>query len=244
MKIVIINPNTTKDMSDLIQTAAMSVANPTTEIITYTAPRGPESIEGFFDEFLAGEAVLSTVAKVLKEEKPDAIIDACYTDPALYGCRELSDCPVIGVGEASMYFAAVLAAKFSIVTDLQRGVYGLEELAAKYGMGKKCVSVRATNIPVLGFDEDDSSMDALLAASRKAMEEDGAEAICLGCAGLAAFAAKMQEELGIPVLDGVTAAVKMAEGLYAMGKSTSKVCTFSKPDPKKYLGHEGVFETN
>ena len=242
MKIAIINPNTTAAMSDLIHSAAASVACPSTEIVTYTAPHGPESIEGYFDEYLAGEAVLTAAAEVVRKEHPDAIIDACYTDPALYGCRELCDCPVIGVGEASMYFAAILAAKFSVVTDLQRGVHGLEALASKYGMDKKCVSVRATNIPVLGFDQDDSSINVLIATSRLAMNEDGAEAICLGCAGLAAYAARMQELLGIPVLDGVTAAVKIAEGLVTMGKSTSKLCTFSYPNTKEYRGYDHTFE--
>ena len=138
-----------------------------------------------------------------------------------------------------MYMASVVASKFSVVAVIPRTILMLEEVVKRYGMQEKCVSIRSSGMTVLGFEEDpELGMKKLREASIKAMEEDGAEAICLGCAGMVNFAEELQKDLGIPVFDGVTAAVKLAEGMVKLGKKTSKRLYFKKPEEKKYIGFE------
>ena len=237
MRITLINPNITTSMTDMIDAAAKRVAAPDTEITTITSSIGPDALETKFDEFIAIPGVLKEVLRIEKEKSADAIIVACYGDPGLQAAKEIASIPVIGIAQASMYFAALVAAKFSIVTDLSSGVEGIEELVRNYGMERLCVSVRATEVPVLGFEEDhNEGLKALEEHSLLAMKNDGAEAICLACAGLVGFTEEMQKDLGIPVFDGVIAAVKLAEGLVSMGKTTSKYCTYKTPPVKKAAG--------
>lgn len=149
----------------------------------------------------------------------------------------------LAIAEASMYVASMLAAKFSIITDLARSRLGLEELVHRYGMTDKCASIRDSGIAVLGFGEDPSAgLRQLALLSRKAVEEDRAEAICLGCAGMVDFAAELEKELGVPVIDGVTAAVKMAESLVDLRKRTSKVLYFALPEKKEYKGFPDILQ--
>jgi len=239
MRIKIINPNTTQSMTNGIYDAAMRVKNNETEIVAVTPHCGPESIENFHDEFTSTIGVMEEVHKGLNENI-DAFIIACYGDPGLYAAREIADVPVIGIAEASMYMASVVAARFSIVAVIPRTTLMLEEVVKRYSMNEKCVSIRASDMSVLGFEKDPQlGMQRLKDASVKAIEEDGAEAICLGCAGMVTFTEELQKELGVPVFDGVTAAVKMAEGIVRLGKKTSKRLFFKKPEQKQYLGfHE------
>ena len=176
-----------------------------------------------------------------ERENIDAYIIACYGDPGLYAAREITEAPVIGIAEASMYMASVVAAKWSVVAVIPRTTLMLEDVVKRYSMQEKCVSIRSSGMTVLGFDENpELGMEKLREASKKAMEEDGAEAICLGCAGMVSFTEALQEELGIPVFDGVTAAVKLAEGMVQLGKKTSTRLFFKKPETKEYIGFEVI----
>lgn len=240
MKIKIINPNTTQAMTKGIHHAAVTVANPGTEIVTVSPRIGPASIENFHDEYTSIIGVMEEVHKG-KNEAVDAFVIACYGDPGLYAAREIADVPVIGIAEASMYMASMVAPKFSVVAVIPRTTLMLEEVVRRYSMQEKCVSIRASGMTVLGFDENpELGMQKLAEASRKSVEEDGAEAICLGCAGMVSFTRELEKSLGIPVFDGVTAAVKMAEALVCLGKTTSKKLYFSAPEKKAYIGFDEI----
>ncbi len=242
MRIKIINPNTTEEMTKSIYQAACRVARADTEIVAVNPEKGPVSVESFHDEYAAALGVMEEMHKGVHENY-DAFIIACYGDPGLYAAREIASAPVVGIAEASMYVASMLAAKFSIITDLARSRLGLEELVHRYGMTDKCASIRDSGIAVLGFGEDPSAgLRQLALLSRKAVEEDRAEAICLGCAGMVDFAAELEKELGVPVIDGVTAAVKMAESLVDLRKRTSKVLYFALPEKKEYKGFPDILQ--
>ncbi len=237
MKIKIINPNTTQAMTDSIFEAAISCCNTDTEILAVSPKIGPVSIENYHDEFASIIGVLEEINAGIKEGF-DAYIIACYGDPGLYAARELADVPVVGIAEASMFLACTVSAKFSIVTVVPRIRHLIEEVVKKYGLWERCASVRTTNMGVLDFEVDpDKGMQEIARESRKAIEEDGAEAICLGCAGMVSFAKELEDQLGVPVFDGVTAAVKMAESLVYLGKKTSKSLTYKYPEKKEYIGY-------
>lgn len=236
MKIKIINPNTTLEMTESIGAAGRSVARKGTEIVAVSPTFGPASIESYYDEMMCAPGVIDEVRKG-DQEGFDAYIIACYGDPGLQGAREASRKPVIGIAEASFYVASILAARFSIVTVIPRFKTVLEELVANYGLSHKVANIRTTPLYVLDIEKDPAgALETLRAEARKAMIEDDAEAILLGCAGFAEFADELEQELGIPVLDGVVCAVKIAEAVVELGKTTSKYKTYRFPEAKPFTG--------
>jgi allantoin racemase len=235
MKIMIINPNSSQDMTDADADAARSCARADTEIVAVTPEFAPASIESFYDEYLCVPGILNEIHKG-DALGFDAYVIACYGDPGLHAAREMTDKPVIGIAEASLYFACQLAARVAIVTIIPRFRVPVEDMVAGYGLSHK-VMVRTTPVYVLDVEKDfDGSMEKLRQECFKARDEDDAEAICLGCAGFAEFADSLEAELGIPVLDGVVCATKMAESIVDMGRKTSKYKTYKFPEGKAYTG--------
>lgn len=244
MRIKVINPNTTLDMTAGIGDAARSVARPGTEIIDVSPEFGPASIESYYDEYVAACGVLDEVRKG-ENDDIDAYVIACYGDPGLHAAREMTTKPVIGIAEASFYTAAMLAARFSVVSVVPRVRTMLEELLHSYGMQQKCIAIRTTPLYVLDIEKDPvGSFEKLRDEVRRSVKEDDAEAVCLGCAGFAKFAEELEDELGVPVLDGVVCATKQAEVLVELGKKTSKLKTYRPPEKKRFIGMFSHFSTD
>ena len=235
MRILVINPNTTQAMTDEIAKVAWAAAGPGTEIDCCSPPAGPRSIEGSADEVLAAYHTLDMVTST--QGQFDAYVIACYGDPALAACREVSRVPVIGIAEASFHMASLVAFKWSIVSVLPRVKPLLEELVHRNGMELQCASIRCTPLSVLEIEEDlERTKRMMVEEARQAINVDGAEAILLGCAGLGPLDKQMQQELGVPVFDGTACAVKLAESLHHYGVTTSKVAAYKTPEPKELVG--------
>ncbi|MFM0627531.1 aspartate/glutamate racemase family protein [Paraburkholderia xenovorans] len=236
MRIKLINPNTTQRMTEAMGRCAREVAAPGTEIIAVNPTMGPPSIEGYYDEALATPGLLAEVAAG-EREGCDGYVIACFGDPGLYAARELARGPVIGIAEAAMHAASVLAPGFSVVTTLARTCGMAWHLAERYGMKRFCRNVRATDVAVLDLDKPGSAARRIiLDECRRALAEDGSDAIVLGCAGMAELCAEIEDALGAPVIEGVTAAVKWTEALVALRLSTAKRGDYARPLPKRYDG--------
>jgi allantoin racemase len=234
MKIKVVNPNTTSSMTDAIERAARAVAAPGTEIIAATSKSGAVSIEGHYDEAMS---IVGLVDAINGKPEADAYIIACFGDPGLLAAREIATGPVLGIAEAAMHAASFIATGFSIVTTLVRTRIIAEHLVRNYGMEHHCRRVRATDIPVLELENPKSNARALiLAECERAVVEDGSGAIVLGCAGMADLNQFLEDKLGVPVIDGVTAAVKFAEALVGLGLKTSKRGDLAYPLHKPYKG--------
>ena len=232
MKLVVINPNSTSSMTDKITASARAVAGPQVDVIGRTAHGAPASIEGHHDEVMAAPHLLREVA-LAEAEGADAIVIACFDDPAIGACREIATGPVIAICEAGMMAASTVATSFSIVTTLPRSVPVIEELVRKYGQDHKCRRVRSAAIPVLALEEPGSdARDRVRAEIMRAIDEDGCEAVLLGCAGMSDLTAWLTTETGIPVIDGVTVATKLAEALVGAGLKTSKIGAYAVPNKK------------
>lgn len=172
-----------------------------------------------------------------EREGVDAYVIACFGDPGLSAARELARGPVIGIAEAAMHMASLVAPSFSVVTTLARTSGMAWHLAERYGMQRFCRNVRACEIAVLELENPASDARARINDEcRRALAEDGAEAIVLGCAGMADLCAAIGRDIGAPVIDGVTAAVKLAESLVALGLGTAKGGEWARPLPKAYHG--------
>ena len=225
MKILVVNPNTTASMTAKIDIAAQAVARPDTQIVAATSQSGPASIQGFLDVATCTPGLLD---EIKRHPDIDAIVIACFDDTSVDAVRCLVDVPVLGIGEAAYHAASMLATKFSVITTLSRSVSGLENNLMRYGLAQKCTNVRATDIPVLKLEEGDpSTLIKIRAEIKEAIAQDHAEAIVLGCAGMADLMQMLSDEFGVPVIDGVASAVCMAEALVAAGLKTSKIGAYA-----------------
>lgn len=231
MRLLVINPNSTGSMTEKIGVAARSAASAGTEVIAVNPPGGPVSIEGYFDEAMSVPGLLQTI-----QTAPafDAVIIACFDDTGLDAARCLTDRPVIGIGEAAYHFASMLSNKFSVVTTLSRSVPALEHNLQKYGLATRCARVRSSEVAVLELEHLGSDASNRISAEiGRAVAEDRAEAIVLGCAGMADLAGRLAAEHGLPVLDGVVCAVRLAEAMVGLGLRTSRLGGYAPPPVQK-----------
>jgi allantoin racemase len=241
MRIKVINPNTTTAMTAKIGAAARRVAAPGTEIIAVNPAAGPVSIESHYDEAVSVLGVLEEVRKG-EDEHCDGYVIACFGDPGLLAAREITQAPVLGIAEAAMHVASFIATGFSVVTTLKRTCIIAEHLVERYGLTPFCRRVRGTDVPVLDLEETGAAAFATIAEEcRRAVAEDRCGAIVLGCAGMADLVAAVQREIGVPVIDGVAAAVKLVEAVIGLGLGTSKHGDLAWPISKPYAGNLSHF---
>ena len=231
-KILIVNPNTTVSMTHTIDAAARAVAAPGTEIVAVTSSMGPASIEGFYDEAFA---VPGLIRALLEAPDADAGIIACFDDTGLDAARSVARFPVVGICEAALVTAGQLAKRIAIVTTLPRSIVPLEELVRRYGFADRAL-VTACNVAVLDLEKTGSDAVEKLDAEIALALDKGAEAIVLGCAGMADLALTLSQRFGVPVIDGVAAAVKQAEALVGLKLSTSRRGSYASPAAKSYAG--------
>jgi allantoin racemase len=236
VRIRVINPNTTLTMTTTIGECARAVAGPGVTVDAVSPSTGPVSIESHYDDPMSVPGVLAEIAAG-ELAGVDAYVIACFGDPGLLAAREIAAGPVVGIAEAAMRTAAYLGRGFSVVTTLERTVGHTWDLAESYGLGRHCRGVHATGIPVVELETDPEAYASIVSASRAALDADGSDAIVLGCAGMADLCARLQDELGVPVLDGVAAATVQAEGLVRLGLRTSTRGEFAPPPAKVFIGH-------
>ena len=234
MRILVVNPNTTASMTAKIGAAARAVAGADTTILAENPSRGPASIEGYVDEGYAVPGMLDLIRRA-DRDGVDAHVIACFDDTGLDAARALADAPVIGIGEAAFHMASLIAGRFSVVTTLSRSIPAIEHNLVRYGLASRCSRVRAAEVPVLALEDPQSDATRLIAAEiERAKQEDRADAIVLGCAGMADLAERLSIAHDRPVLDGVACAVKLAESLVTLNLRTAKSGGYVRPFAKEY----------
>jgi len=214
-RILIINPNSSEEMTGAIHRNAAAFAGEDMEVVTVPTPGTSPFIATYEDHAMAAPGMV----RLLRENEAgfDAFIIACHGDPNIDLMKEITVKPVVGIAEASMKMATMLGHSFSVIAPVERTVPNKKALVDKYGLSRDMASVRPASIEQ-GADE----AERLIAAGRRAVEEDGAEVLVLGCAGFAGLDKRMEKELGVPVLDGVICALIIASGLVKYGVSISK----------------------
>jgi allantoin racemase len=240
--IKVINPNTTRSMTEKIGDCARAVAATGTTIEAVNPAMGPASIESHYDEALAVPGLLTEIVEG-ERRGVDGYVIACFGDPGLDAAREIARGPVIGIAEAAMHTAALLGRTFSVVTTLGRTRGRAWELAHRYGAADSCRNVRASEIPVLDLEIPGSAARDLIAQEcKRAVADDDVDVIVLGCAGMANLCRYLSNLVGVPVVDGVAAATKTVESLVALGLTTSTRSEYAPPLPKRYTGLLGQFQ--
>jgi allantoin racemase len=224
-RITVINPNTSAELTDAIALAAREVSGAGVTVRGVNPADGVPSVESHAEEAIAAVGVLAQVRE--QQADTDAYVVACFGDTGVQAAREVATCPVVGMTEAALQTACLIAHRFVVVTLPARTVAHSDRVIRALGLEHRC-SVVAVDVPVAELVGGSTHLlDAFTDAARTAMAEDGAEAVVLGCAGLADLAGPLSRALGVPVVDGVAAAVGIATGLVAMGLNTSRANTFA-----------------
>ncbi|MEO0760964.1 MAG: aspartate/glutamate racemase family protein, partial [Pseudomonadota bacterium] len=190
------------------------------------------SIEGHVD---GAHAVPGLLARIAEAEAAGARahVIACFDDTGLDAARSIATGPVVGIGEAACHAASLVAERFGVVTSMPAALPVLRTNLRSYGLDIRCAGLRAAGVPVLEIDRGTpEALAAIRRETRAALEQDGADAIVLGCAGMAALARELSAEFACPVVEGIAAGVGLAAMLAAQGLATSKRGGYAAPRPK------------
>lgn len=234
-RLFILNANTTASITDLIARSARASARADTRIVAATAPFGPAYIQSRAEVTIAAHGVLTGLAHA----KPpiDAAVIACFGEPGLFAARELFDFPVVGMAEAAMVTACQLGRRFAILTAGARWPAMLDDLIDDYGLRDRHAGTLA--LPVSGLQASrnrEAAATALARLARRAEAEFDADVVILGGAGLAGFAPQLRTRCGLPVVDGLAAAIAQAEVLANLAPSKARAGQFARPASAGFTG--------
>lgn len=233
-RLLVVNCNISESITKVIDSAARAAAGPGTEVVAIAPGWGVASAEGYLDGHLASVAMLDAVRRY--EPPYDAVVLAGFGEPGREAFRELLDVPVVDITDAAAQLALMIAPRFGVVTSLPRAIVQIQDSLQAAGVAANCVGVRAADLPVLKVgDIEIGPASPLVVESRKLLSA-GAEALVLGCAGLAGMDRALSACLGVPVVDPVAAGVAVAEALVRVGLRTSKACTYAAPREKPRPG--------
>jgi len=239
MKLLLINPNVTEAMTESMADEARRFASPGTEIVTATAAFGTQYVANRVEAAIAAHAVLDALAK--HAAGCDAAIVSAFGDPGLAAAREFADIPVLGIEESAILTAWMLGRRYSIVCLTPRLRTWYIECAQEHGLAGRLASVRALDVPIPDITRARQQLqDRLIEECRLAIEHDEAEVIILGGGPIAGLAREAADGIDVPVLDGVSCAVRMAEALVGLRTHPPRRGSFARPQPKpaKGLGPE------
>jgi|EndMetStandDraft_7_1072992.scaffolds.fasta_scaffold65370_2 Asp/Glu/hydantoin racemase len=235
MKILLLNPNTTAAVTDLLHSAGSKAASPGTELVPLTAPRGVPYIATRAEAQIGGAIALEMLAEAGNDI--DAAVIAAFGDPGLFGARELFSFPVIGLAEAAMLTACMVGRRFSIVTFAGALAPWYEDCVAMHGLTSRCAGVRALEGSFRSISEVQAEKeDLLVGLANRSVEQDDADVIILSGAPLSGLADKIRDRIPVPVIDPVSAAVRQAETLAVLKPRKAVAGTFRRPDPKSTIG--------
>mgnify|MGYP003671303116 CR=1 FL=1 len=207
--IVVINPNSTEAVTQAMSAALDGLRLPGgPEIECLTNPDGPPGIESQAD--VDQVAVQLRVMVDRRANSASAFVIACYSDPGIYSCREATEKPVYGIAESGMLNAMSRVEKFGVVAILDKSIPRHLRYVRVLGLESRLVGERAMGLGVVELSNETVAYARLLETGKKLRDIDGAQAIVLGCAGMARYRKKLEDELSVPVIDPTQAAVSNA----------------------------------
>lgn len=240
MKLLVINPNISEDVTALIEDEALHSASPDTELIVRTAGYGVEYIETRFESLIAAGAVAEIIAEQCADpgsSQIDGVVVAAFGDPGMPALKELAGIPVIGITEAALCAAALQGQRFAIIAISDRIKAWYQDCVNNFGLGSRLVSIRSINetLNSIGSVQADFK-ETLLALSQAAVAEDSADVVILAGAPLAGLARELAGQIPVPVVDGISAGVHMAEAVVRMASGSHRSGSFAPPPAKRRTG--------
>ncbi|HRP96482.1 MAG TPA: aspartate/glutamate racemase family protein [Rhodocyclaceae bacterium] len=235
MKLLVVNPNISDSVSELIAAEARRAASPGVAIEVLTAPIGVAYIETRAEAAVGAYAVLNMLAE--HHHGYDAAVVAAFGDPGLQAAREMLPIPVVGLTEAALMSAAMLGGRFSIVAISRRIRAWYQETVELHGLGARLASIRCLEeaLADIGTVQTDKGAQ-LLALCAAAIAHDGADVIIIAGAPLAGLARTIADRIPVPVVDGVSSAVRHAETLAALAPRAASAGSYAPPPQKDWKG--------
>ncbi|MFG1465018.1 aspartate/glutamate racemase family protein [Xanthobacter sp. DSM 24535] len=235
MRILLINPNTSADMTERMVATAASVLNPDVDLVAMTAVRGMPYIASRAESLIAGTITLEMIAE--HQADADAIVIGAFGDPGLIAARELFDLPITAMAEAAMLTACMLGRRFSIITFSRTLVAWYEDAVSLSGLDARCASIR---VPDVGFHSvatvQHELEGELVAQTERAVHEDGADVVILAGAPLTGLASRIADQVSVPLVDPLSAAIGQAQLLARMKPRPARAGRFARPGPKPAAG--------
>ena len=220
--VVVPVPVTDIDLVKMVREAYEPVKDPGTEFDVICMDHGVESVETHFATDLMLSQVAETIDKV-DEQKYDGVVIFCAEDPGVCGAKERLKIPVVGLLEPSLHLASMLGRRFSYLTILESTIPMSEHVIQFYDMRSKCASIRSIGIPAMQLLANrDKTIQKLAEEGSKAIREDGADVLVLGCGNMVGVADVLSEKLGVPVIDPAVVGFKTCELLIKLKLSQSK----------------------
>ena len=231
MKILVANPNSSEICTDvIIKSAKRKVTDPNTELVFLTNPKGTKNIDCGFADYQSVWSFIRAILKKVDEIHPDAVVLAGFGNVGVFALKEALDIPVLSISETTQTLACLMGHKYTVLTMIQQFIPYQEDLVRLYRLQDKCASVRGINMNVeKACTEREETLRQLKDEILKIVDEDGAEVVVLGCAGLCGYDEELQALVGLPVLDPVTVTVKVGEMYVETGLCHSKKRKFAAP---------------
>jgi len=239
MRILVLNPNTSESMTAEIAEAAQAAAGQRTELVCLAPRFGTPAIDSAAESYLSAVGVMDVVATLLDAGTfdYDAVVLAGFGEHGRDALAEMLSVPVFDIAECAAHVAHLIGRRFSVITTLARSIAPIEDRLLLAGLNAHCASVRACGLGTAELDADPAgAVRAIVDEAARAVAEDGADVICLGCAGMAGVTAAISSKLGVPAVDGVAAAIALAQAVVGLGLSTSKAGVYA-PGPENPRSH-------
>ena len=216
MRILLLNPNTGRDVTELMLVSARRAASPGVEIVGMTAPRGVPYIANQAEALIGAAVALEMLAEHVGDF--DAAVIAAFGDPGLLGARELFPVPVVGLAEAAMLTACMLGRRFGIITFSEGLVSWYRDCVEQHGLAGRCAAIRAvrdgfSRLASVAHEQEDQ----LVELAAKVAREDGADVLIFAGAPLSGLAVRVADRLPVPTVDQVAAAIRQAETVALVG---------------------------
>jgi len=209
-RIRVINPNSNRVVTRALEDALRPLAfadGP--EIVCETLDEGPHGIESQAD---TDSVVMPLRRLVESDNRSAAFVIACYSDPGLHACREATDRPVFGIAECGVLTALSRADTFGVIAIGQRSIRRHARYLRQMQLMDRMVGERPLDMSVAETASGEATLARMIEVGRALKNEDGAQAVVMGCAGMARHRVPLEQALGIPVIDPTQAAVTMALG--------------------------------
>ncbi|MDQ1618564.1 MAG: hypothetical protein QOE19_1133 [Actinomycetota bacterium] len=236
-KIFWLNPVGTSLYDGPIGAALREEAYPDTRVDVGSLPDvGPQHLEYSAYEMVVAGHTMGAI-RWAEQAGYDAAVIGCFYDPALRGARELATrMAVTAPAEASLHIASTLGERVSILVGRSKWIPEMHENVVKYGFADRLASFRVLEMTVNQFQQDPArTEERIMEEARLAVERDGADVVVLGCTIEFGFYAKVQAEVGVPVIDAIVAPLRYAEFLadlqHRHGWGLSKRLGYEQPDP-------------
>lgn len=209
-RIRVVNPNSNEAVTRAVDEAVAPLRfGDGPEIVCDTLAEGPFGIETQAD---AEQVVLPLRRLVESDNASDAFVIACYSDPGLHVCREGTDRPVFGIAECGVLSALARADRFGVIAIAQKSIRRHMRHLRQMGLTDRLAGERPLEMSVAETASGEGTLARMVTVGETLRDEDGADAIIMGCAGMAKHRKPLEDALGIPVIDPTQAAVTMALG--------------------------------